>query len=280
MTTLTERRIDEDLCGGTAASPEPKDTKFGDLTFTQGETRCNIHDWIRGLDPDSTDDDDLTKFDKAIDGSIGNLGATQEKMFNSERSVPLFEFRDLSTSLKLEGIEQFMKDVDEAIQKLHNDHATQPGKKVRRQEDIICAPPLEEEPESEPEPEPTGPTKQLAVLGAYVPGAPTMDWLFLEADYEQGVECREDFLRPFETVPWDESGTTYPGGTKELDLEIDGEVCEYRNDGDDPGALWCGERVIGCLNDPADKDPNDVNAEKGEYQCGDYTRQPVFVCPW
>ncbi|KAI4635690.1 uncharacterized protein J4E87_000645 [Alternaria ethzedia] len=265
--------IDTDVCGGTPESPEPTDNKFGDYTFAQGDTKCNIRDWIHGLDPESDENDKLTEFDKEIDGSIGRLGKTQEKMFNSERSVPLFEFRDLNT-LQTEGMEKFMGDVDQAIQDLHNKFRESPTKKARRG---VCD---DFEPEPEQEPEPTGPTKQLAVLGAYVPGAPTMDWLFLEADFEKGVECREDFLRPFETVPWDESGTTYPGGTKELDLEIDGEVCEYRNDGDDPGALWCGERVIGCVNDPADKDPNDVNAEKGEYQCGDYTRQPVFVCPW
>jgi hypothetical protein len=284
LTKLTEYRIDTDLCTGDPGNPVPIDNKFGDLTFTQGDSRCNIHDWIHGLDPDSQDNDALTEFDKAIDGSIGNLGTTQEKMFNSQRSVPLFEFRDLSTSLKLEGIEEFMNQVDEAIQKLHNDFANAPGKKVRRQEDIICAPPLEEEPE--PEPQPTGPTKQLAVLSSYVPGALTLDWLFLEADYEQGVECREDFLRPFDTVPWDlsgngaQDGSTFPVGTRDLDLTIDGEKCQYLNDGDDAGALWCGEKVIGCMNDPADKDPNDSTADKGTYQCGDYTRQPVFVCPY
>ncbi|KAJ4369255.1 hypothetical protein N0V83_006340 [Neocucurbitaria cava] len=133
---------------------------------------------------------------------------------------------------------------------------------------------------------PTGPTKQLAVLSSFVPGALTLDWLFLEADYEQGVGCREDFLRPFDTVPWDlsgngaQDGSTFPGGTRELDLTIDGEKCQYQNDGDDAGALWCGKKVIGCKNDSADKDPNDSTADKGNYQCGDYTRQPVFVCPY
>jgi hypothetical protein len=281
MTTLTECRIDTDLCGGTPGSPEPTDTKFRDLTFAQGDATCNIFDWINGLDPALEDNDALTEFDKNIDGSIGNLGKTQEKMFNSERSVPLFEFRDLSDSLQLKGIEEFMKNVDESIQKLHTDFATPPAKKVRRQS--ICD---DEEPEPQPEPEPTGPTKQLAVVSTFVIGAPTLDWLFLEADYQQGVECRTDYLRPFDTEPWDfsgngaQDGSTFPGGTRELDLTIDGQKCEYRNDGDDAGALWCGERVIGCMNDPADKDPNDSTADKGNYMCGDYTRQPVFVCPY
>ncbi|KAF2112801.1 hypothetical protein BDV96DRAFT_649034 [Lophiotrema nucula] len=274
-------QVDTDLCTGDVASPTPIDNKFGDLTFAQGDKKCNIHDWIHGLDQDSQDDDDLTKFDEAIDGSIGNLHAAQEKMFNSQRSVPLFEFRDLDT-LRTKEMEDFMSKVDKAIQDLHNNFANPPGKKAKRQ-DSACAPP---DPEPTPEPTPTGPTKQLAVVAAFVPGAPTMDWLFLTADYEKGVECREDFLRPVDTVPWDTSGTTaedgstFPGGTRDLDLEIDGQKCQYKNDGDDPGALWCGERIIGCKDDPADKDPNDSSSDKGNYQCGDYTRQPVFVCPY
>jgi hypothetical protein len=278
LTTLTERRVDKDLCEGEPDSPTPIGNTFGDLTYVQGDATCNIRDWIRGLDPDSEDDDDLTKLDDVIDGSIGGLHLKQEKMFNSERSVPLFEFRDLDAGLQAKGMEDFMRKVDESIQKLHNDFANPPGKKVRR-EDSICNPPPDD-------PEPTGPTKQLAVLSSYIPGALTLDWLFLTADYQKGVECRDDLLRPFDTVPWDFSGTgaqdgsTFPSGTRDLDLEIDGQKCKYMNDGDDPGALWCGERVIGCKNDPADKDPDDANSDKGNYQCGDYTRQPVFVCPY
>ncbi|KAI4948372.1 hypothetical protein J4E91_005794 [Alternaria rosae] len=273
--------IDGDYCGGTPESPQPSGNKFGGLTYSRGEARCNIKDWIRGLDPESQDKDALTQFDEVNDGSIGALGTTQEKMFNSERSVPLFEFRDLDY-VPTDGMEDFMRRVDQAIQDLHNNFANAPGKRVRRG---VCDN-REPEPQPEPEPEPTGPTKQLAVLSSFVVGAPTLDWLFLEADYQQGVECREDFLRPFDTEPWDfsgngaQAGSTFPGGTRELDLEIDGQKCQYQNDGDDPGALWCGERVIGCINDPADKDPEDANSDKGNYMCGDYTRQPVFVCPW
>ena len=280
LTTLTKHRIDRDLCEGTPGKPKPINNNFGDLTLSSGEAKCNIKDWIHGLDPDSTKDDALTIFDAKIDGSIGKLQGREEKMFKSDRYVPIFEFRDLDASTKVKGIVDFMERVDTAIQKLHTDFATPPGQKARR-EVPICG-----DPEPEPEPEPTGPTKQLAVLSSFVVGAPTLDWLFLETDFEQGVGCREDFLRPFDTEPWDfsgngaQAGSTFPGGTRELDLTIDGQKCEYRNDGDDPGALWCGERVIGCKNDPADKDPEDASSDKGNYQCGDYTRQPVFVCPY
>jgi hypothetical protein len=282
LTTLTKRSIDENYCGGTVASPQPTGNKFGGLTFSQGGAKCNIRDWIHDLDPESGDQDALSKFDEKVnDGSIGKLGTKEEKMFNSQRFVPLFEFRDLE-NVFTNGMEDFMGRVDKAIQDLHNKFANAPGKKVRRG---VCGN-AEPEPQPKPEPEPTGPTKQLAVLSSFVVGAPTLDWLFLEADFEQGVGCREDLLRPFDTEPWNfsgngaQAGSTFPGGTRDLGLTIDGQKCQYKNDGDDPGALWCGERVIGCKNDPADKDPEDANSDKGNYQCGDYTRQPVFVCPY
>ncbi|ORY03129.1 hypothetical protein BCR34DRAFT_492642 [Clohesyomyces aquaticus] len=115
------------------------------------------------------------------------------------------------------------------------------------------------------------PTKALNILGQYVPGAKTFDWLFLETDYGHGVECRTDFLIPFKTVPWATDGTvTYPGGT--WDLVINEQPCQYKNSGDNAGKLFCGDKEHWCMDDPA---------EKNEYQCpGGYTRQPVFTCPY
>jgi hypothetical protein len=109
-----------------------------------------------------------------MNGSIGNLHTIQEKMFNSQRSVPIFEFRGLKPYLQLKGMEDFMSEVDKAIQDLHNSFTIPPGKKVGRQ-DSICNPP------PDPEPVPTGPTKQLALVSSYVSGAPTLDRLFLTA---------------------------------------------------------------------------------------------------
>ncbi len=113
-----------------------------------------------------------------------------------------------------------------------------------------------------------------------------MDWLFLTAALSKGVDCRTDYLRPVATVPWDrsgktaEDGSTFPGGTWDLDLITDGQKCQYKDDGHDPGVLVCGDRVISCFDDPADKDPNNSNSDKGNYKCGAYTRQPLFTCPY
>lgn len=113
------------------------------------------------------------------------------------------------------------------------------------------------------------PTRALNILGQYVPGAPTFDWLFLMTNYGSGVECRTDFLIPFKTVSWAPNGAvTYPGGT--WDLKVDGESCQYKNSGDNAGKLFCHDEEYTCIDDPA---------EKNEYQCpNNYRRQPVFTC--
>lgn len=86
----------------------------------------NIKSWIEGIGAQSPSPDLLTTFDQAIDGSIGGLGTTTEKMFDSERPVPLFEFRDL-LDVTTSGIVAFMTNADQSIQKLHKDFATKPG---------------------------------------------------------------------------------------------------------------------------------------------------------
>ena len=90
----------------------------------------NIKDWIQGIGKADPAKDLLSTFDESVDGSIGGLGITMEKMYNSQRSAPLIGFRDLEYK-KITEIEQFMKDVDLAIQKLHRDFADAPTKMKR-----------------------------------------------------------------------------------------------------------------------------------------------------
>jgi hypothetical protein len=65
-------------------------------------------------------------------------------------------------------------------------------------------------------------------------------------------------------------------------MELFGEGCEYKNDGATAGRLFCPSKPggIDCLHDPADKNPDDLSAEKGIYNCGDWDREPVFICSW
>ena len=133
LAQLTACRLDTDYCTGTIENPVPGN-KFSGLkytnTATDPEVSVNIKDWIQGIGKDDPAPDLLSKFDKSIDNSIGGLGTQMEKLYNSQRAAPLIEFRDLD-SIKTPEIEQFMKDVDSAIQKLHKDFADAPTKKKR-----------------------------------------------------------------------------------------------------------------------------------------------------
>ena len=94
----------------------------------------NIKDWITGIGSGTgvgtPPVDALSDFDRSIDASIGGLTTKMEKMYNSDRSVPLFEFRNLDTITTSE-VEQFMTDVDSAIQALHGKFANAPTKRKR-----------------------------------------------------------------------------------------------------------------------------------------------------
>ncbi|KAI4231791.1 MAG: hypothetical protein LQ349_005388 [Xanthoria aureola] len=122
--------VDEIYCSGPDTAPVPNG-KFGTLSYTNTAAAVNIKDWIEGIGKQDPTPDLLSKFDESIDGSIGGLGSKTEKMFNSQRSVPLFEFRDLAECTTADtpdtiGIETFMSRVDGAIQELHKNFANAP----------------------------------------------------------------------------------------------------------------------------------------------------------
>ena len=129
ITSLTEHRLDKDYCRGTTAKPIPL-KRFSLLKYTNDDGSVNIKSWIEGIGAGSPSPDLLTEFDKTIDGSIGGLGSTTEKMYKSDRSVPIFEFRGLRTT-KTSEFESFMDEADTTVQKLHEKYADVPQKKKR-----------------------------------------------------------------------------------------------------------------------------------------------------
>jgi hypothetical protein len=106
-------------------------------------------------------------------------------------------------------------------------------------------------------------------------------WNFFAIDYGKQVACREDPVRVVER-PRDpgETARPYPGG--EFSLELFGEVCTYRNSGDNVGKLFCGNRAIECFWDPPTKDPaRGENIDENNYTCKEgWTRQTIFTCPF
>ncbi|KAI3327059.1 hypothetical protein HD806DRAFT_531649 [Xylariaceae sp. AK1471] len=122
-----QTKVDNDYCSGSVTTPVPTE-KFSKLTFMNSAASVSIKTWIQGIGSGTGAKDALSVFDKSIDGSIGGLGTTTEKLFNSQRSAPLFEFRDLYTPSTAE-MEQYMDKVDTAIQSLHNTFANAPQRK-------------------------------------------------------------------------------------------------------------------------------------------------------
>ena len=131
-------RVDTDYCTGPLTAPV-SNNKLGGLVYsnsaTNPPTTVNIKDWITGIGSGTglgtPPVDALSNFDRSIDASIGGLATKMENMYNSQRSVPLFEFRNLDT-IQTSGVEQFMTDVDSAIQALHGQFANAPTKRKRQ----------------------------------------------------------------------------------------------------------------------------------------------------
>lgn len=147
LAQLTARRVDTDFCTGELSDPNPIKTTFGDLSYTLPDTNpvvtVNVKEWIQGIGKQDPSPDQLTTFDAQIDKSIGGYGTQTEKIWKSDRSAPLFEFRDLDPTLRTSGFGKFMGDVDSAIQKLHTDFAKSPSK-TKRDAPPGCFPPPED----------------------------------------------------------------------------------------------------------------------------------------
>lgn len=104
-------------------------------------TTLSIKEWIESIGKGDPSPDMLTTFDKHYDESIGGLGTQVEKMFQLDRTAPLFEFRDL-TPLQTSDFEKFMGEVDSSIQALHKKFAARPPlKKVKRDASACQLPP-------------------------------------------------------------------------------------------------------------------------------------------
>ena len=143
LSSWQRSRLDTAYCKGPATKPVPN-TKFAGLSYTNTAAKpatVNIKDWISGIGKQDPSPDLLSKFDESIDGSIGGQGTKMEKIHNSQRSAPLFEFRNL-LDRQTSQLEQFMKDVDSSIQTLHKDFADPPKKKkLKRDAPASCTMP-------------------------------------------------------------------------------------------------------------------------------------------
>lgn len=135
---------------------------------------------------------------------------------------------------------------------------------------------------------PAGPTKSLSIATDFLTTLKSLKdleafnklhWLFLATDFGKSVDCRSDLVFTLDMdIDRTKVATWYPNG--EYGMQLFGEDCKYQNPGNGAGKLVCGKKEIQCLDDPADQNPSDPKAQKGNHPCGDMTRQPVFVCNW
>jgi hypothetical protein len=109
--------------------------------------------------------------------------------------------------------------------------------------------------------------------------SPDIAWLFFATDYGRKVHCRMDTVH-IEKRIGDLSKPAYPGGT--FDLKLFGEDCQYKNNGINPGRLFCGDKEIECKNDLNHKDGIVIGPklDGSNYMCGPSYRQAMFTREW
>ena len=105
-------------------SLSPSDTG-AKWSFNNKVNWANLLYRIQGIGSGTGAKDRLSVYDERVDGSLGGFGNTMEKIYKSERSVPIFEFRGLITP-PTTGLEDFTDKVDKAIQELHERFAKAP----------------------------------------------------------------------------------------------------------------------------------------------------------
>lgn len=138
----------------------------------------------------------------------------------------------------------------------------------------------------------TGPAKQNKLLGILadwnrdpklLDDYTKLNWVFFATNIGTGIDCRKDWLTSREvTVDTLHNGnqTFFPNGTFNLQMPGFDKKCEYTNDGDSQGKFSCPGQEIECKDDPHNKNPSDPKGDKGDYDCGDKIRQPVFICEY
>ena len=92
--------------------------------------RLTIQDWMQSI-TDGTVPDALTTFDKQFYSSIGGFGTTLENVPNTERAVPVFEFRGLKEIPTWKTI-KFAKGVDANVMTLYDMFGTAPTRRKKR----------------------------------------------------------------------------------------------------------------------------------------------------
>ncbi|KAF8856532.1 hypothetical protein BDZ45DRAFT_594090, partial [Acephala macrosclerotiorum] len=114
--------VDTDYATGTVDAPVPNaalDQKKFSVSSSSGRSdSCTVQEWIQSIAA-GTSPDRLSQLDQVLDSSIGGLKDALENVLNTQRAVPLFEFRRLP-SIQASGMQAFAAIVEQAVIDYHS----------------------------------------------------------------------------------------------------------------------------------------------------------------
>ncbi|KAF1969178.1 hypothetical protein BU23DRAFT_571747 [Bimuria novae-zelandiae CBS 107.79] len=91
---LKDQRFDPKFRNGDERHPQPKDKALEDMIYERDGDKCTMKEWIDAIEA-RTVSDPITRVDRKVDDSVGRFDYKWEYVLNTNREVPLFEFRRL-----------------------------------------------------------------------------------------------------------------------------------------------------------------------------------------
>ncbi|KAF1828489.1 hypothetical protein BDW02DRAFT_615419 [Decorospora gaudefroyi] len=117
----------------------------------------------------------------------------------------------------------------------------------------------------DPNPPPQEATFLSIVLSNFIDESHYNDaWYFHVIKGGESAVCRPNDQAISSVSAWNNpsiENPPWPGGTFPLKVDELGN-CEYKNDGSDPGALWCGEKAMPCHEDESKSGSSQVCSDK------------------
>jgi hypothetical protein len=240
--------------------PDNWNGKAGDLESGNLEVGKFLN-YLQGRDPASKEDLERKDLVKLMDlalrhGQVGGLGDKMENMLDTDKPVPIFEFRDL-TRITGSALSDSMGSFEDKVIDYHHQFAKDESVK-------------DDKPSK-------GKSLSIAMFSTVSPHGGFADvdikWRFYTVSAGKAVgSCGEtdgqEITPQGPSDPKLDSNTSsdnppWPAGT--FKLKIEDQDCEYKCDGTNPGRLFCPNKQITCVEDSA------KSKKEGTKKCGSYS---------
>jgi hypothetical protein len=247
--TDTRTEIDDDWDG-----------KAGDLESGKLQVGKFLN-YLQGRDPaagKTLPQKDLVRLmDKALrHGQVGGYGDKMEKMLDTEKSVPIFELRDLEPIYGSPVID-LMGSYEDKVIEYHHQFAQEESVEDKPPKGMSLSIVLE------------------ATTHGSFPSHLESKWEFYAVKTGESIgKCGEPegeiiVADPNRDKPagWEKAdphNPPWPAGI--FPLNIWGEPCEYKCDGTGPGKLFCPKKEITCVEDPMKSKKEDGTMECTSYR--------------